>query len=149
MLRQAADELCKSRLQHLMGSFLHLEPLRLPLPLLPPGFELLGDFEGIHVHPAEIEMRGAALPVIIISQGLRLDLALYARLLLGLKRRGLVRLLALHGPALRDQPALGLAGCDEEHLELAVLDAEGERCDLAEFFLWRPGHSTRVGFLTG
>src|SRR5690349_2680162 len=40
---QRPDEIGKRRFQHLVCSVLHLEPPGLPLPLLAPGFKLLGD----------------------------------------------------------------------------------------------------------
>jgi hypothetical protein len=90
-------------------------------------------------------MRRPPLPIIIMAERLRLDLSLYPRLLDCLLGGRLMGLLALHRPALGDEPALGLPRRHEKDLDPTVLDPERESRDLAELFFWALGHSERVG----
>src|SRR4051812_23652955 len=135
-LRELADDLAQLRLLDDLRGLVGGKPASLALSALGPYLRLLA-----HLQREDLDLAGDGglrLQALVVAEAPDrplADLAANARFLEGLALCRHVRLAVLHRPALRDDPALGLAGGDEHHLHAAVVDhLVGQRADLAAAF---------------
>src|SRR5215204_3567476 len=132
-LRQLADDLAQLGLLDDLRRLVRGKPAPLALAALGPYLGLLA-----HLQREDLDLAGDGglrlQPLVVDEASDRplADLSAHASLLEGLALCRHVPLAVLHRPALRDDPALGLARGDEHHLDAAVVDhLVGQRTDLA------------------